>query len=53
MKIDKNRLKKKKDHQARVADLLVKVHERNENLRKKKIDVSIFKMFNKSNESIK
>lgn len=53
MKIDKNRLKKRKDHQTKVADALVKVHERNEELRKKKLNVSIFKMFNVFNENTK
>ena len=53
MKVDKNKLKKKKNHQTKIANFLVKVHERNEELRKKKMDVSIFKMFNKCNESIK
>lgn len=45
MKLDKFKLKKKKDHQEKIADYLVNVHIKNEQLRKKLIDVSVLSKF--------
>lgn len=45
MKLDKSKFKNRKNHQEKVADYLVDQHKKNEELRKKKIDISVFNMF--------
>lgn len=53
MKIKPPNLKRKKSHQDKIADLLVKQHKKNEDLQKKSLDPSIFSIFLLNNSTNK
>lgn len=53
MKLEKSKFKKKKNHQEKVADYLVNTHLKNEQLREKSIDVSVFNIFKVTNNQTK
>ncbi len=50
MKLEKSKFKKKKNHQEKVADFLVKLHIKNEELQQKPIDSAVFRLFNKTSK---